>query len=145
MISKERQALAALRPWAAAAGICLAGASTVMVWARTAPAGLAPGAAAALYVSEALVNETAFDLTFGRSRVGWLVMAGAVGYGVAALADPSGAVRQMRLVREGLALAVLALAVAHLGPYPGVAMALAGGFLMLWAAAREPSIKEAVE
>ena len=134
-----------MRSWAAAAGISMAGAGTLLPWGRVSAAATVPGAAAAIYVSDAWVPQTAFDLTLGRSRVGWFILAGAITYGIAALAEPHREAPEPRLLKHLCAAMILVLAFLHLGPYPGVMMALGGGLLMLWAAPNNFSSKETVE
>ncbi|MGC8668425.1 MAG: hypothetical protein ACP5VE_09960 [Chthonomonadales bacterium] len=145
VMMKVRRSLSGAKPWAAVASICLAGASTLLPWSRTTAAEISPGGAAAMYVSDAWVSQTAFDLSIGRSRVGWFVIACAVGYGIAALAGSFLGALETKLLKNVLASVILALALTHLGPYPGVLTALLSGSVMIWAASSNPITKETVE
>jgi len=130
--SFQRRRLFSAGDWLTLVGMGVVVVSAALTWSVELPEVTEQSEVAAIYVSRMKHEVAGFDVHLGRLRAGWVVVVCAVAAGALLLWEPSP--REAGLIRAahaGLAVAILAVAGLHAGPYPGVVLALLGGVLML--------------
>ncbi len=118
--------------WMILAGLCACVFSAILVWGTSQPRATDNSHVNALFVKMWAVQVSGYDLKLGWLSVGWAVVACAVGAGALLLIDPGPKNRGVLfIVHTALAGIVIALAVLHLGPLPGVILALVGSVVLM--------------
>ena len=112
--------------------------SAALVWERSAPQVMFPGAMGEVYRSRLMHNLSGYDVDLGRLKLGWVIVCAAVTCGSLLLLSPSDKRNRLwQAVQYALAGLVFVLAALHIGPYPGVILGMAGSIaLALGARAR---------
>ena len=92
----------------------------------------APGGIPAFVVVQPTQQLSGFALPMGWLKVGWAVVICAVACGAILMFPPRDSDRKLFLrLHTGLASLILILALVYIGPFPGVALALSGGLLLV--------------
>ncbi len=106
--------------------------SPALTWRRQTPQ-VPPGAA--LLVTRHSFAMPGFDIYVGALRVGTAVAFLAIACGAMLLLEPNPNNRGLlRTVQCCASAAILVLAVLHIGPYPGVVLAILGALTLIWGA-----------
>jgi len=122
--------LFSLGEWLTLLGMGLVVVSVALVWGEDAPEAI--NEVAAIYISARNYTRTGYELPLGALRVGWVVVICAVTCSALLLLEPARREKRLFLaIQTALAIAILILALLHIGPYAGVVLALLGGLLLL--------------
>lgn len=119
--------------WMTLFGMVLCVVSPALTWTYEPPKTVT--AFAAVYVARytrGRFDRPGFDVRMGPVSVGWVVVVCAVVCAALLLLNPGAKERRLYLALQvALGLLVLALAVAHLGAYGGIVLAILGGVLLI--------------
>ena len=123
--------LFSLGEWLTLIGMVLVVISAALEWGHDPPKPM--DTVGQVYVSRHHYERAGYDLSIGWLRVGWAVVICAVIAASLLLFDPAAREKTGFLIVSIAASAgILILAVLHLGPYPGVMVAIIGAGLILW-------------
>src|SRR5438874_11796389 len=126
MPTEERRKLFSRGEWLTLLGMALAVMSSALVWGQDPPPVM--DMVGKIFVSRHNYTRAGYDIKLGWLPVGWTVVICAVTSGCLLLYEPSGGERRLFFgVQLVLGLAILALALLHIGFYPGIILAILGG------------------
>lgn len=116
--------------WLTLIGMTLAVISAALVWGHDLPQPIEVGA---VVVTRHHYERAGYDLTIGWLKVGWAVVICSVITASLLLFEPAAREKPRFLaVAVAMPAAILILAFLHLGPNPGVMLAIVGALVMLW-------------
>ncbi len=131
MRAKRERTLFTRGEWTTLIGMVITVISAALVWgpSRTLDAGAAQ---VALLANIKPRNVNAYDLAVGNIKVGWAVVLLAILCGGLLLVEPRERLKPfMFTLHLAGALGILALALSHIGLYPGIVLAILGSIVLV--------------